>query len=193
MHTRTFWFLSVGNGLNGLAQSAMMVHLFLHLEGDVGLSRPTAAFVWTVASLANVPARLLLGVMGDRLPKHLLYAGSLALIGCSILVLGLARSLPMALLFAVLYGFGWGGRTPLQNALYGEYWGLKSLGRISGTLSSLAVPLAIAGPVLAGVLADARGDYRFVFICVSAASFVAAALILLASRPALPEPDAAQR
>jgi MFS family permease len=189
MHTRTFWFLSVANGLNGLAQSAMIVHLFLHLEDDVGLSRATAALVWTVASLASVPARLLLGLMGDRLPKHLLYGGSLALIGCGILVLGLASSLPMALLFAVLYGFGWGGRTPLQNALDGEYWGLKSLGRISGTLRSLAVPLSIAGPVFAGVLADARGDYRFVFICVSGASFVAAALVLLASRPHSTEPE----
>ena len=55
----------------------------------------------------------------------------------------------------------------------------------------MAVPLAIAGPVLAGALADSRGDYRFVFTCVSAASFVAATLILLASRPKLPEPDAA--
>jgi MFS family permease len=134
---------------------------------------------------------LLLGLMGDRLPKHLLYAASLALIGCGILVLGLASSLPTALLFAVLYGFGWGGRTPLQNALYGEYWGLKSLGRISGTLNSLAVPLAIAGPVFAGVLADARGDYRLVFICVSAASFVAATLILLASQPKLLESNGA--
>jgi MFS family permease len=186
VRTRTFWFLSVGMGLNGFAMSAMMVHLFLHLEDDVGLSRAAAALMWTVASTINIPSRLAIGFLGDRFPKHLLLGGCVAVMGLSMLILGLATSLPAALVFAVLYGSAWGGRTPLVNALHGEYWGLTSLGKISGTLQSLAVPLSIAGPVMAGLFADWQGDYRLVFVWMSVASLVGAALILLARPPQPP-------
>jgi MFS family permease len=184
--TPTFWVIAIGNGINGLATSAMMIHLFLHLEDGVGLSRATAALVWTVASLINIPSRLLAGFLGDRLPKHLLLSGCAALMGLSLLTLGLASSLPTALLFAVLYGVGWGARTPVLNAIHGEYWGLASLGKIAGTIHSLAVPLAVIGPVLAGVLADFRGDYRLVFIGMSMGCLIGAGLVLMARPPRPP-------
>jgi MFS family permease len=187
MRTRTFWFLSVANGLSGLAQSAMMVHLFLHLEQGVGLSRGAAALIWTLTSASNIPSRIVIGVLGDRLPKHLVWAGCVAMMGTGILVLGLASSLPMAVAFAVLYGIGWGGRTPVQHALHAQYWGLTSLGKIVGTLQSLAVPFSIAGPIVAGLLADLQGDYRLVLVCISFGSFTAATLILLSPPPKPPE------
>jgi MFS family permease len=171
--------------------SAMMVHLFLHMEQGVGLSRGTAALMWTIASAVNIPSRLVAGVLGDRLPKHMLYAGCVALMGCSILVLGLANSVWMTILFAVFYGAAWGARTPLLNSLHADYWGLTSLGKIVGTLGSMAVPLSIAGPVIAGLMADAYGSYRVIFVSLSIASFFGAGLIFLARPPKPPatEPD----
>jgi MFS family permease len=165
----------------------MMVHLFLHLEQGVGLSRATAALIWTITSTVNIPSRLLAGLLGDRFPKHILLGGCVTLMGLSILALGLASDIYAAIVFAVLYGMGWGGRTPIQNALFGQYWGLASLGKIVGTLQTLAVPLSIVGPVLAGLLADIRGDYRLVFIGVSIASLTGAGLIFLANPPKQPE------
>jgi MFS family permease len=188
VRTRAFWLPSFGNGLGGLAQSAVMVHLFLHLEQGIGLSRAAAALVWTVTSMVNIPSRLLVGILGDRLPKHLVLGTCMGMMGVGVLVLGLAQSMPAALVLAVLYGAGWGGRAPIQNSIQGEYWGLTSLGKITGMLHSFAVPLSIAGPVVAGVLADVQGDYRIVFLSFAVISLIGAGLTLLASQPKAPPP-----
>ena len=142
--------------------------------------------MWTVASAVNIHSRLVAGVLGDRLPKHMLYGCCVAMMGCSILVLGLASNVWMTVLFAALYGAAWGARTPLLNSLHGEYWGLTSLGKIVGTLQSMAVPLSIAGPVIAGLMADAHGNYRLIFVSLSIASFFGAGLIFLARPPKPP-------
>ncbi len=78
LHTRAFWFLSIGWAIGHLVMGAMQVHLFLHLEQGVGLARTTAALVWTVASLANIPSRLAGGFLGDRLPKNLMVGSLIA-------------------------------------------------------------------------------------------------------------------
>ncbi len=186
IRTRTFWLLAVGNGLSSLAIGAMSVHLFLHLEQGVGLTRGTAALVWTAASITNIPCRLAGGIVGDRLPKHLVLGAATALVALSLMVLGLATSLPLALAYAVLYGIAWGVRTPVANALQGEYFGRKSQGLIRGSLQSLALPLSIAGPVAAGAMADRLGDYRVAFVSLSVVGLAGAVCIFLATRPRPP-------
>ncbi|MBI4298424.1 MAG: MFS transporter [Chloroflexi bacterium] len=186
LRTRTFWLIAVGNGLFGLATSAMTVHLFLHLEQGVGLSRGTAALVWTVASSLNIPSRLFVGVVGDRVPKHLLLGTSGSFLAVSMLLLSLATGLGWALAFAVLYGIAWAIRTPVLRALQGQYWGRTSLGTIGGMQHTVEIALAVAGPVLAGLMADLRGDYRLTFMLGAALSLVASACMFLAKPPKPP-------
>lgn len=183
MRTRSFWLLAIGQSIAGLGASAVGVHLFLHLEQGVGLSRGAAALVWTVASLSNLPARLAVGFLGDHPPKHIVLGTVTALVALSHFVLGLATSLELALVYAVLYGIGWGARTPVASALQGEYFGRKSQGVIRGWLQSLHLPFTIAAPVVAGLLADVNGDYRLAFTTMSLAGFVGAACMFFATAP----------
>ena len=186
IRTRSFWLFALGNAVGNLGMGAVMVHLFLHLEQGVGLSRTTAAFVWTVASMTNIPSRLAGGFLGDRLPKNLILGGAMAMMALSQFVLGSATSLPMAMTYAVLYGIGWGVRTPVMNAMQGEYFGRRSLGIISGSLQSLGLPITIAAPVVAGYMADTYGTYRLTFIVMSFVTLLGGILIVLATHPKPP-------
>ncbi|MBI4298425.1 MAG: MFS transporter [Chloroflexi bacterium] len=192
LRTRTFWLIALGNGLSGLAMSAMSVHLFLHLEQGVGLSRGNAALVWTVASGLSIPSRLLVGVVGDRVPKRLLLGISATFMAVALLLLGLATSLVWAFVFAVLYGISWSIRIPVMRAMQGEYWGRTSLGTISGAQQFVEVLLSVVGPVLAGFMADLQGDYRLTFIVAAALSLIGAICLFSASRPKPPMRKAAE-
>jgi MFS family permease len=178
--------LAFGLALINMIQAAVTTHLFLHLEQGVGLARTTAALVWTVASIIGLPSRLIGGFMGDRLPKNVVLASASAITALSILVLGNATSLPMTLAYAVLYGIGWGIRVPLMGALQGDYFGRKSQGIIRGWIMLIGLPLTIAAPVIAGLVADVQGTYRLIFSIISFAGIGGSVLILLATPPKPP-------
>lgn len=186
LRTPAFWLLAFGSSISNLGMGAVQVHLFLHLEEGVGLGRTTAALVWTVASVANIPSRLAGGFLGDRFPKSLMVGLSMVFMAVSVFVLGIAHSLPMAFVYAVLYGIGWGMRTPVINAMQGEYFGRKSQGVIRGWLSSVSLPFTIAAPVIAGYIADVQGSYEWTFIIMSFVMLAGAALIFLARPPKPP-------
>jgi MFS family permease len=189
VHTRSFWLLAIGWALGGMGMGVAQTHLYLHLEngnGGVGLTHATATLVWSVAALSNIPFRLIGGFMGDRLPKNILLGFSSVFMAVSVYILGVANSLSMALLFAVIYGIGWGIRTPVMNAMQADYFGRRSLGKIIGWLQSLSLPVTIAAPIIVGHVADVHGTYRAAFVVTAIISLIGSATIYLATPPKPP-------
>jgi sugar phosphate permease len=183
IRTRAFWFLAVGWAIGSMGMVTLMTHFFLHMEEDVGVTAEKAALVWTVASLSNIPFRLLGGYLGDRLPKNLLLGFATLSMAGAVLVLSLTSSMHWAFVFSALWGIGWGIRTPVMNAIQGEYFGRKSMGIIFGWLQSLSLPFAISAPIVVGHLADVQGNYRISFIGIAIIMTVGAAVISLATKP----------
>jgi len=184
VRTRAFWMLAVGWAIGNLGMGAGQTHLYLHLEqGAAGLTHTMAGYVWSAASLANIPARLVGGFLGDRFPKNILLGIATMLMAVSTYVLAIASSEEMAFAYAILYGLGWGMRTPIMNALQADYFGRKSLGKIVGWLQSLSLPITISAPILIGYMADVQGTYRWAFTITALVSIPGAVLILLATRP----------
>ncbi len=186
IRTKAFWFLGLGQSIGGMGMASVQVHLFLHLEQGVGLDTATGAFVWTVASLSNIPSRLIGGYLGDRLSKRLILGSTMVLMSVSIFVLGLATSLQGAMVYAVLYGIAWGARTPIMNAIQGDYFGRKSQGIIRGWLNSLTLPLRMAAPILVGFIADIQDGYRMIFLIGSFVALAGSILIFMAFPPKPP-------
>ena len=97
-----------------------------------------------------------------------------------------ATSFPMVLAFAVLHGIGWGMRGPLMVALRADYFGSASFGTIMGW-SSLIVMIGMStGPIVAGVMADAYGNYQAGFSILAAASVLGFFGFLAATPPKRP-------
>jgi MFS family permease len=169
--------------LGNLGLSAVQVHIFLHLAEDVGLSRTAGGLVWSIASLTNIPFRLMGGFMGDRMPKNIILGVATGFMAASVFALANATSFSTAMLFSVPFGIGWGMFTPIMNSIQGEYFRGKSQGVIRGWLQTVSLPFSIAAPVLVGLAADRQGNYFWAFSVTSAAMMAGAVLNLLATHP----------
>lgn len=187
MRSFTFWFIGIGNGLNTLVMSAVFVHLFVHLEQGVGISRGAAALAFMFMNAINIAGRLVGGFLGDRHPKNFLLAAAMFGTAVSLVLLAFATSIWPVLAFGAIYGFCWGTRTPLVNSVSGDYFGRTSYGKIIGVLHLVSSPFGISGPVLAGLLADIQGHYQTVFLTFAVLATVSATVFFLARPPVVPE------
>ncbi len=186
LKTSSFWLLAVGQAISNLGILSAQLHMFLHLEEDVGIERNTVALVWTVASLSNIPARLLGGYFGDRFPKNVLLGVSNTLMAGAVYILAVTDSEVMAFTFAVIFGIGWGMRTPVLNAIQGEYFGRKSQGVIRGWMQSLGLPIIIAAPVVVGHMRDVQNTYLYAFSLMAGVMVVGSILLFIAKHPKPP-------
>ncbi len=184
---KSFWLLSMGSSIGNLGILAAQLHLFLHLmEGPAGMERDTVSLVWMVASLSNIPARLIGGYLGDRLPKNIMLGISMVLMSAAVYILAIADSAGMAFIFSVVFGIGWGIRTPILNAIQGEYFGRQSQGVIRGWLNSLGLPILVAAPIVAGYMADVQGTYEYAFSIMAGIMLIGAFMVFIATHPAPP-------
>ena len=83
----------------------------------------------------------------------------------------------MIYFFAVVYGFSYGGKTPLLPGLIGLMFPGASLATIIGAIHGLALTGGALGPIIGGVVYDATKSYDVAFII--GAFFWAAAGLLL--------------
>ena len=94
--------------------------------------------------------------------------------------------MPMLVAFAALHGIAWGLRGPFMQALRADYFGRSAIGMILG-LSFMIITIGqIGGPMIAGIMADATGNYRAGFTTLALLAGLGSVFFLLARRPALP-------
>lgn len=181
--TSSFWLLSIAHAAAVTIVSAVLVHLVLHLHTGLGYSIQTAALVFALVTASSLVGLVLGGAVGDRFDKRTIAA--LAMIGhaSALLALALGASAAWVVFFAVMHGLAWGVRGPLMGALRADYFGRKSFPTIMGLSSVIVMFGSMAGPVVAGSLADLLGDYRVSFSILAAVGFAGAASFLLASKP----------
>ena len=188
VRTRAFWAIAIGHFLANLSVGTISAHIVLHLK-DVGLSYGAASGMIGIIGGIAFCAQLTGGFFGDRINKRLAISALLLLQTCAMATLAFVDSYPTAILFAVMWGIGFGARTPMMHALRGEYFGPRSFATILGLE---AVPMSIGmmiAPVMVGWAFDVQGSYTVAFIGLAAASVVAAVLILFARPPVLPGPS----
>jgi MFS family permease len=161
---------------------AIAVHGVPYLT-DRGLSLEMAGTVVATYTAISLAFQLLSGFVGDRVDKRFGIAAFVAVQGLGIILLAFVGSLPMVFLFAVLFGIGLGGRTPLLNAIRGDYFGRRSFGTILG-LSTLPMNLGMmVTPLLLGILYDLQRTYVYGFLGLGIATAAAGALMLFAPPP----------
>ncbi|MCH7642124.1 MAG: MFS transporter [Chloroflexi bacterium] len=185
MHARAFWVIAITHLLSNLSTAAVSAHLFLALT-DVGISDVRAAGVIPIFVGISFFAQLGGGFVGDHLDKRIMLSVSIFVQAIAMVVLAYATSYSGAVLFAVLWGIGFGTRTPILHALRGDYFGSRYFGSILGISS---VPMIIgmtATPVLVGLTFDMQGTYQWAFLFTAVTAFMGSGLILFARRPIRP-------
>ena len=82
----------------------------------------------------------------------------------------------MFILFAVIYGFAYGGLSALMTLIMAEFFGLSSLGVIVGFTNCSTTIGESIGPVLSGKIFDVTSSYQPAFlVCIA---LIATAIVL---------------
>ena len=190
LRTPAFWMLSGGHGFALLVVHAVSVHAIAHMHQGLGYSVAQASLVYTLLTLSQMGGVALGWLIGDRYDKRFI-AGACMLGHMSGLLLltyadAVPAATPMVLAFAVLHGAAWGLRGPFMQALRADYFGRSAIGMILGLSVMIIVVGQVGGPMIAGILADATGNYRAGFTILALLAGVGSLFFFLAKKPESP-------
>ena len=192
MRTSAFWYITLGIAFSAMINQTLGVHLIPMLT-DQGISLQNAAYVWSVIMGAGIVASLVAGYAGDRAPKNVAMAVSVGIQVCAFAFAAHVHSFPMAVLFAVFYGIGFGGRVPLSVAIRAEYFGPRAFATITGLSMAPMFLLQVAAPLFAAAMFDSRNSYVLPFAILTPLGLVGTLCCLVARRPAVPSPGGGPR
>ncbi|MES2631411.1 MAG: MFS transporter [Pseudomonadota bacterium] len=188
LRTHAFWLLGIAHALALLVVTAVNVHAISHMKEGLGYSLAQASFVITLMTAAQAGGILLGAVLGDRWEKRHVAAACMVGHMVGLLMLTFAFHPAMLVGFALVHGVAWGLRGPFMQALRADYFGLKSIGMILGLSAVLIAVGQVAGPLVAGVMADLTGSYRSGFVLLALLAGSGSVMFMLAKKPVLAEP-----
>lgn len=190
LRTPAFWYISLGHASALLVVSAVMVHLVLHVVDNLGYTKLEAGYLVALMTGLQVVGQLLGGYLGDRTNKRAIVVSCMLGHTLGMLLLAYATNIGMIVGFAVLHGIAWGARGPLMQAMRADYFGRRSFGTIMGFSSMIVMMGMMTGPIVAGVLADATGDYTLGFTILAILAGLGSVFFILATPPELPDEPA---
>jgi len=187
LHTSAFWLLSLGHGFALLVVHAVTVHAITHMNQGLGYSVAQASLVFTLLTVCQIGGVAIGWVIGDRYDKRMIAAACMLMHMAGLLLLTYSVALAMVLAFAVLHGVAWGLRGPFMQAIRADYFGRSAIGMILGLSVMIIVVGQVGGPLIAGILADATGDYRAGFTLIALLAGLGSLFFVLARRPEPPQ------
>lgn len=182
LRTNTLWLLFLIHLCCATCLQMVMAHLVRYAE-DVEISAIVAATFLSFVGGFSILGRIAMGGASDRIGRKTAFI-ICALLEAAMMFWLIKSTTPwMFYLFAVLFGFSYGGWVPLFPALTGEFFGLRHLGAIYGVILFAAALGGTIGPLLAGYLFDTTDSYSYAFLIGAIAMLLAVVFILLLKAP----------
>jgi MFS family permease len=179
--TRSFWLLIFSWLLFASSLFLIMTHLVPHAT-DIGISSEAAAATLSLLGGASIFGRVLIGAISDRFGIKLTLSICVIVQAGAILWLSRSHDLWELYLFALVYGFAYGGLAPCVAALAVDSFGLGSIGSILGALELGFGAGAAIGPAIGGLIFDIMGNYFIAFIFAAVTSVMVVLLVRLNRR-----------
>ena len=183
LRTHSFWMIALGHGSALLVVSTVITLLPLYLTEDRGFSAGTAALIAGFVPVFQFLGTFTGGFLGDRFNKRLIAGTAMLMHGGGMLLLVLIESSITIGLFVLLHGLAWGLRGPQMAALRADYFGSSSFGPIMGASALIITIFSVAGPILAGFLADRTGDFALGFTILGLGTIFGFSFFVFATPP----------
>jgi len=130
---------------------------------DNGIEKIAAAASLGAIGFAGLAGQFFFGWVSDRIadPKYSAAIGY-TVMAAGMIILLQARTVEMLLVYAMVFGFGYGCLGPLLPILAADRFGRENMGAVFGLLIFFVVGLGGAlGPLLGGLVYDLAGSYRW--------------------------------
>ena len=187
LHTNVYWLLMLGAGLRMIATLGILVSIIPILE-DKGVSRQMAANLTGAMFGINFIARLVVGYLGDKWPKGLLLAVSLAAEAIAFVFLYFgewnagAIGIMLLVMFIILEGFGDGAGIIIWAAL-GDFFGRDRFATLRGYITFSHSWALVGSPVYVGWVFDHFGNYDWAIGPAAVCAGLASICFMLIRRP----------
>lgn len=182
--SKSLWLLTLASALSFFLGAGLHLHLYPYLT-DAGLTVSEAVLSMSVYFAVAGVGAVVWGVILDHFPLRFCMAGAFLISGAAIVILLLANSLLLALVFGVLFGISFGGAHTITQVMWATYYGRANVGTISGALLPIQLVTNAMGPFFGGWMYDTNGNYVAVFTIYVVLAFIAGVVALLAGAPQL--------
>ena len=164
--TSAFWLIAVSFLIGLFSQVGIIQHQVPYLE-DIGFPITMAAGALGVVGLTSAIGKFGFGWLCDRIPAKYAWAIGLGFQAVSIIILlNVQATSPQAMiwLYAITMGLGAGSWLPTLSMLVSTSFGLTAYGAIFGAVTLFENIGVATGPLMAGYMYDAVGNYHWAFI-----------------------------
>lgn len=174
---RDFWLIAFAVGsimaINGALLSCLIAY-----ATDRGFTAYQGAALMSVISGTAVLGKLGIGALSDKIDPRWLFLAVIGLNACLLAMLIANPAYPTLFTVAALTGPAVGGVLPLWGMLVGGRFGVPSMGRAMGLMSTAFLPLNLLGLHIVGTAFDKTGSYLPAFeIYLMVLVFVAIAIL----------------
>ncbi|HAR30849.1 MAG TPA: hypothetical protein DCR65_04950 [Gammaproteobacteria bacterium] len=185
LRTPVFYLLVFAFGMFSVNIIVMLLQTVPYLT-DNGLSRAQASLAVAVASVPALISKPVWGYFIDRVDAKPLAALGAAVTGGALLaIVAAVETHVLVVIYGgfVLLGLGWGGMIPLQEVIWGTYFGRRHLGAVRSAGLPITLLFSAAAPFLVSLHQDLTGSYTAALLVVAACNLVAALFIALIPAP----------
>ncbi len=172
-----FWTLSLINFFCCVCHSIPLVHI-VGFAQTAGLSVFTSAWVLALMALSSVAGRITWGIFADRHGALLTLMMTLFIQGTMVLWLVNTQDPVIFFLYAIVWGFGYGGVGTQYGMVAREVYGMHLFGPgYSGQMCFAMVGMAVGG-FLGGYLFDVSHSYVAAWLISFGAGLISALLAM---------------
>ena len=178
LKTKTFWLISTMYFCCHIPLHMALVHI-VPAAINIGIDKSAAAGALAIVGGISIAGRIIMGTSAEKLgwERGLIICCSM----CCVAFLWLlgVKNLWMLYTFAIIFGFFYGGKSPLVPGLVGFYFPGKSLATIIGGVHAFSVIGSVIGPLVGGIVFDQTGSYAIAFTVGTAFWAIAVSLLFL--------------
>lgn len=172
VRSEKLWMLFLIFSLFVFCLQIIMVHL-VNYATDIGISQLVAATFISTIGLVSIAGRVLIGIGSDKFGSNNALVFCCALLSISLIWLLFTRTLWGFYLFAIVFGFAYGGEIPLIPMFIGQFFGTRSMAALIGLLLFVSNIGGALGPWVGGKIFDMTMNYQLAFVITAIASLAA--------------------
>lgn len=158
LKTVSLWLTCISFISWGMVVFAILVHI-APFAIESGFSKIEAANVLTIFGCGAFFAKIITGIITDRLGSKSVFAMGIVMLIIALIMLLKIKELWVLYLFAVVHAFSYGSGSVTIPNIVSEMFGLQSHGSLTGIVNFSACIGCAVGPVAAGWLYDITGNY----------------------------------
>ncbi|GAE94320.1 hypothetical protein JCM21714_3467 [Gracilibacillus boraciitolerans JCM 21714] len=147
-----------------MANTGMTFHI-VSILGEAGITRGPSAFILSMMAVVAFPISFLAGFLLERVPLYKLFAFSFFIETIAVVILIVADSFMMAVLFGLARGIAEGIAILCMAIIIPQYFGRENIGSLKGGAGMTSIVIASSlGPLPFGIAFDTFGGYTQILL-----------------------------